>query len=274
MKKRIANLLFLLSILIGVGMGFVRSNIFLKHYDGFTGFVLNTASLSLTLLTAFLVIFAIAVFIICRRFFSSCQISRKLSLIDKILILVGSVSIGISAYLAFTMQGGFFEKTFAVSAVVAIIYFALVVMNAKGTMVDLLSCASVLPAALILLSIYKTNIRFPNISLFAFEVLAALFLILGRLRLGFRLRSGNSLLIFRGSRLRFFLFLLFSLVLRRFFLQGEYLDPGRTRDDPNLRSLLIVFDGHAQRQNREDNHDPQGDQPAHQPCSGRFSADS
>lgn len=179
MKKRIANLLFLLSILIGVGMGFVRSNIFLKHYDGFTGVVLNTASLSLTLLTAFLVIFAIAVFIICRRFFSSCQISRKLSLIDKILILVGSVSIGISAYLAFTMQGGFFEKTFAVSAVVAIIYFALVVMNAKGTMVDLLSCASVLPAALILLSIYKTNIRFPNISLFAFEVLAALFLMLG-----------------------------------------------------------------------------------------------
>ena len=179
MKKRIANLLFLLSILIGAGMGFVRSNIFLKHYDGFTGVVLNTASLSLTLLTAFLVIFAIAVFIICRRFFSFCQISRKLSLIDKILILVGSVSIGISAYLAFTMQGGFFEKTFAVSAVVAIIYFALVVMNAKGTMVDLLSCASVLPAALILLSIYKTNIRFPNISLFAFEVLAALFLMLG-----------------------------------------------------------------------------------------------
>ena len=163
MKKRVANLLFLLSILIGAGMGFVRSNIFLKHYDGFTGVVLNTASLSLTLLTAFLVIFAIAVFIICRRFFSFCQISRKLSLIDKILILVGSVSIGISAYLAFTMQGGFFEKTFAVSAVVAIIYFALVVMNAKGTMVDLLSCASVLPAALILLSIYKTNIRFPNI---------------------------------------------------------------------------------------------------------------
>ncbi len=179
MKKK-ANLFFLISLIIGAVVGYVRSNIFIKHYEGFTGVILSSASLSLTLLTAFLVIFAAILLMKCLMIFGKARLSRKLSALDKIQIALGCVTILISAYFAITKpDGGFFEKTFAISAVIAVIYFITSIFSVRNAMTDLLSCAAVLPAALVLLSIYKTNIRYPNISLFAFEVLAALFLMLG-----------------------------------------------------------------------------------------------
>lgn len=179
MKKK-ANLFFLISLIIGAVVGYVRSNIFIKHYEGFTGVILSSASLSLTLLTAFLVIFAAILLMKCLMIFGKARLSRRLTNLDKIQIALGCVTILISAYFAITKpDGGFFEKTFAISAVIAVIYFITSIFSVRNAMTDLLSCAAVLPAALVLLSIYKTNIRYPNISLFAFEVLAALFLMLG-----------------------------------------------------------------------------------------------
>ncbi|MBQ6836687.1 MAG: hypothetical protein IJO47_06520 [Clostridia bacterium] len=179
MKKK-ASFLFLISLIVGAVVGYVRSDIFIKHYDGFAGVILSSASMPLMLMTAFLVIFAAILFIKCKSLFGKARLSRKLTALDKVLVALGCVAIGISAYFAIlNADGGFFEKAFAISAVIAVIYFVAAMFSVRGTMTDILSSAAVLPAALVLLSIYKTNIRYPNISLFAFEVLAALFLMLG-----------------------------------------------------------------------------------------------
>ena len=180
MKKIKANLLVVLSLLIGGGIGYMRSDIFHKHYDGYTGVVLSSANLSIAIMTGLIILFAGVTYVFSKNEFSRSRLSHKLKLIDKILILVGMAVILVSAFFGFTSYGaGFFEKTFAISAIVAAVYFLLALVPVRNVMSDLLSCAVVLPAVLILLSIYKTNIRFPNISLFAFEVLAALFIMLG-----------------------------------------------------------------------------------------------
>ncbi|MBQ7086577.1 MAG: hypothetical protein IJM96_03780 [Clostridia bacterium] len=179
MKKK-ASFLFLISLIVGAVVGYVRSDIFIKHYDGFAGVILSSASMPLMLMTAFLVIFAAIILMKCLMIFGKARLSRKLTSLDKIQIALGCIAILISAYFAITgAEGGFFEKAFAISAVIAVIYFVAAMFPVRGTMTDILSSAAVLPAALVLLSIYKTNIRYPNISLFAFEVLAALFLMLG-----------------------------------------------------------------------------------------------
>ena len=180
MKKIKANLLVVLSLLIGGGIGYMRGDIFYKHYDGYTGVVLSSANLSIGIMTGLIILFASLGYLFTKNEFSRSRLSHKLRLIDKILILVGMAVILVSAFLGFTSYGaGFFEKTFAISAIVAAIYFLLALVPVRNAMSDLLSCAVVLPAVLILLSIYRNNIRFPNISLFAFEVLAALFIMLG-----------------------------------------------------------------------------------------------
>lgn len=179
MKKNKLFLFAPLAAVVGAVMGGLRSNIFYKYYDSYYGVLLKSSTGSITAVNIFMLIFAAFTVYIMNKSLKHSIMSHRLSFKNRIAVLLGCAVILVSACMALIREGGsLFNISFALLALVSCISF-IISLNGRSEMSELMSCAAVLPAALALISIYKNNIKYPNISLFAFEILAALFIMLG-----------------------------------------------------------------------------------------------
>ena len=173
--------LFLLTVAAAAGLavGYFRFRLFYTFYDVDMKILSSQSSAPLLYINAAVLIFAFLIIGVCIALFKK-QVIRKNGVrpLGKILIFTGGVLTAISGFMAaLSYSNEIFELVFAVSAFAT--FAAVFMVTSKSSRLSgLFSCILTFPSAFLLLYLYRNNLKYPSVSLFSFEIIATLFIML------------------------------------------------------------------------------------------------
>lgn len=180
MKKLKLLIYPIAACIMGGILGYIRYSVFSQYYDSYSGVLVSDGKSAIIAING--VAFAIAVILSLlayRALKGNILNGKDFPKSNLAMIYIGAAILPYVAYDAVTMRNsGFFEISFAVAAILSFISL-FVIVKRRDQVGKLLSCFNIIASVFVLLYIYKNNVKYPSISIFAFELLAMLFIMLG-----------------------------------------------------------------------------------------------